>query len=174
MKRTRTKILLAITLATIVWVLLGCGGEPPPSASVIIVEKPPVEHVVQSPQSANGQTDLSYLIRLYETYNEGYFQNKLPKNTVIDIAEEKNMASAFCKNDNVTCIIQFNLKYTLAPRTADEAMLHEMCHVKSWGKDLDSLGVQIEHGLTWRACMLQLDMQGAFREIIIDKYQEGF
>jgi hypothetical protein len=166
--KTRTKILLTIALAVVVWALFGCEGGPSIPAK-------PQEHFVALPSPTEfGVTDLPYLRNLYATYNEAYFRNRLPKGDDIDIdlAEPKFMASTMCNDDGTQCNIKFNEKFTGAPRVADFTMLHEMCHVKTWGKDLNSKGEQADHGRVWRSCMLQLDAEGAFREIIIDNYTE--
>ncbi len=104
---------------------------------------------------------------------EGLFQNKLPKDSEINLFEETDMASTMCQDDGTGCVVKFNLKYVLARRVAEFTMLHEQCHIKIWNKELDSSGQQVEHGKVWRTCMLQLDATGAFREILIDGYSEG-
>ncbi len=85
--------------------------------------------------------------------------------------EKKEMATTWCTKSG--CILSFNPKYVLAPRVADSTMLHEMCHLKLWDKEVDTKGTQVYHGKMWQNCMLQLDAQGIFREIIIDNYREG-
>lgn len=119
-----------------------------------------------------GHTDLQYLQQSYAAYNEQYFHNRLPKKIVIGLDEHSRMATTFC-DDSDNCAIQFNLEFTEAPRVADLIMLHEMCHVKVWKTDVVTFGGHVEladHGRGWRGCMLQLDMQGIFRGILIDNY----
>jgi predicted SprT family Zn-dependent metalloprotease len=84
--------------------------------------------------------------------------------------EKKEMATTWCTSGG--CILSFNTRYVLAPRVADSTMLHEMCHMKLWDEE-NTKGQQIYHGAVWQKCMLQLDAQGVFREIIIDNYKEG-
>ena len=158
--RMRNKILLTILLAVLCSWLFGRERE----------------HYVPipSPETANGETDVAYLQQLYAVYNEAYFHNRLTKTPRIDLSEtSNNMATTFCKNENDTdCEIEFNEKYVAAPRVADFTMLHEQCHVKTWMKDTDDFGIQIDHGKMWRSCMLELDAEGAFRQIFIDNYRE--
>lgn len=151
---TRDKILLTILLAVVFFWIFGCGGH------------------VSVPAPSNGTVDAAYLQHAYTAYNDEYFQNKLTKTAVIDMDEPNNanMASTMCGDGG--CIIHFNPKYVVAPRTGDEVLLHEMCHEKTWMQDMDSLGMQIDHGKHWRSCMLNLDTQGAFRELLIDDYAE--
>ncbi len=148
----RNKALLAVVLAVICWWLFGCGGGP---------ENP------STPIVANDAVTVSYLEKLYATDNEEFFRNKLPKNPRIDTAllEEWSMATTMCSDDGKDCVVKFNLKYVAAQRVADFTMLHEMCHIKVWEKE-------VVHGKLWRSCMLQLDQVGVFREIIIDNYLE--
>ena len=158
---TREKILITVLLGALCSWLFGCGNQ---------------EHYVSIPSPANGITDAAYLERLYPIYNEAYFQNRLTKTPVIDMFEESpdNMADTMCQGvlstGGTDCMIHFSDKFTLAPRVADFTLLHEMCHIKMWRKDVDSLGQQIEHGRSWRGCMVQLDTEGAFRQILIDNY----
>lgn len=131
---------------------------------------PPQEHFIRIPSttSASGDVDTLYLNRLYATFNESYFGNKLTKTPKIDMNETEFMASTLCNNGTTDCVIHFNPKYILAPRAAALTMLHEQCHVKTW-----ETTEQGDHGRKWRSCMLQLDAEGAFREIIIDNYREN-
>lgn len=110
----------------------------------------------------------------YEEYNQQYFGNKLPKEIIIDHNESKMMASTMYIGGEVQRFqISFNDKYTAANRVSDEILLHEMCHVKTWDEQPTNgtLDQSARHGQRWRSCMLQLDLQGAFRNIIIDGYQ---
>lgn len=159
--RTRDKIILVILLAVLSSWLFGCNRE----------------HSVPAPALVPkfGRVDTAYMRVLYTTYNDAYFQNRLPKNTVVDMLEPNPdyMASTTCDND--ACEIHFNQDYVVAARTAKLTMLHEMCHVKTWGKDETTFGEvteQIQHGRRWRSCMLELDAEGANREILIDNYHE--
>ena len=140
--------------------MFGCGG----------LSSAPSTPVTPPPPKSN--VTVSYLEKLYAVNNEAYFQNKLPKVITIELSEERDMATTFC-NGSGNCIIKFNLRYTAAERVADFTILHEMCHVKVWGKEEDDLGQEVAHGRLWRSCMLQLDQAGAFREIIIDGYREA-
>ena|SRR5208337_305062 len=158
--KTRDKILLAIVLAFLVSWLFGCGKQDCP---------------VSAPSSTTGETDTAYLERVYRTYNDGYFQNRLTQTPKIDMDESQNMATTICKEDG-SCFMHFNFHYVAAPRVARYVMLHEMCHIKTWDKDMQKIGgnwEQVDHGKVWRSCMLQLDAEGAFREILIDNYEEG-
>jgi hypothetical protein len=170
---TREKVLITILLAVIASWLFGCGKGPEHSTR----HNPCfLEHFVTIPAPTNADRlpDAAYFQSAYAVYNDAYFQNKLPKVITIDLLEPNNefMASTMCDVAGTVCTIHFNMKYVSADRVAKLTLKHEMCHVKTWMKDMDSLGVQNDHGRVWRACMLQLDMQGAFRQDIIDGYAE--
>ncbi len=109
----------------------------------------------------------------YQEFNEEYFGNKLPKDIIIDHNEPKMMASTMYLSGIGRFYISFNDKYTLAERVADETLLHEQCHIATWSEQpTDGTFDQSKrHGPRWRACMLQLDMQGAFRTELIDGYE---
>jgi hypothetical protein len=157
---TRTKVLLTIALAVLCSWLFGCGQE----------------HLVpvRATANANGVVDAAYMQSLYEVYNVGYFGKKLPQVLVIDMLETnpKWMASTMKMSDG-SFIIHFNETSVVAARTGQLTMLHEMCHVKTWGEDVTLDGEPIDHGRYWRSCMIQLDMQGAFRQVLIDNYFEA-
>jgi hypothetical protein len=161
---TREKVLLTILLAVIASWLSGCCRP-----------APKLEHyvAVPAPTSGDGLPDAAFFQKTYAIYNDAYFQNRLPKIIVIDLLEpnDKFMASTMCDDIGVNCKMHFNLKYVSADRIAKITLKHEMCHVKTWMRDMDFLGVQNDHGPIWRSCMLQLDMQGAFRQDIIDGYR---
>jgi len=166
---TREKILLTILLGALCSWLFGCGK----SKQIESKNEP----CVSVPSSTKGTTDVPFLLKKYAIYNDAYFQNKL-KTPMIDMFEENpaNMADTMCEgflpSGGVGCKMHFSSTFTLAPRVADLTLLHEMCHIKMWMKDMDSFGQQVEHGTNWRACMVQLDTEGAFRQILIDNYTE--
>jgi len=106
------------------------------------------------------------LLAWYADYNSGYFQDKLPKNVIIDYDEHEYLASTMLTN-NGRFRISFNKDYASSPRVAHLFLLHEMCHIKTWD-EWDNLS---DHGPHWRSCMLVLDFDNAFRRELIDGYE---
>lgn len=163
------KIVLVILLgAVLVW-LFGHEQIDPQSSGggTIVIEFP------------SQDTNEALLKRLYATYNDMYFDNKLPKDTQFsnDLGGTNNMADTGCDNLGQNCTMRFNPHYTAAWRTAEGTMLHEMCHVKTWTRLLDENRPpmmdpqEYAHSDPWQACMLGLDAMGALRRINIDYYK---
>jgi hypothetical protein len=166
--KTKHKVLLVIALAFLASWLFGCSSEPVYSSGRVVVE----------PTPPSGDTDEPYLRSLYSSYNDLYFDNKLPKNTkFFNTLGGTDMADTECDESGENCVMRFNPHYTAAPRTAESAMMHEMCHVKVWTKLLDSNRPPMQdqhayaHSKPWQSCMLILDTEGAFRHNAIDYYQ---
>lgn len=113
--------------------------------------------------------------KLRETYaslNDMYFQNSLPQDVVIDYGEYNPKYAGTTKPlPDGRFHIAINEMYAGSERMLLITILHESCHVKTWDRDMSNGGAH-QHGKYWRACMLQLDAQGIFREIIIDGYKE--
>jgi hypothetical protein len=155
----KVKIAIAILLAILFYLLTGCAEQPQVKTGVFDSANPPAP-----------QTTIPYLEKDYRDYNEAYFQNRLPMNPriTLDESDEERMASTRCNVDGEDCTIRFNLKFVLAQRMASLTLLHEMCHVRAWKRELE-VG-ENSHGRSWRTCMTQLDTQSAFRHVIIDNY----
>lgn len=96
----------------------------------------------------------------YRVFNEQYFDNKLPKDVVIDYGESVDMASTIQMSDG-RFHLAFNDRFVAAPRILNIILLHEQCHVKTWKESP-------MHGPEWRTCMVGLDAMGAFRTELID------
>lgn len=106
----------------------------------------------------------------YEEFNQRYFDSKLPTDVVIDDADYDihRLASTFRMKDG-RFHIAFNLYFTHSERVKRTALLHEMCHVKEFS-EFDGPPYH-EHGARWRTCMLAIDAADAFRNELIDGYE---
>jgi len=102
----------------------------------------------------------------YDQYNEQYFQNKLPHDTVIDFSEHGPYMATTSTSDGVHFRIAFNEKYAVAARYDHVTLLHEMCHIATPGEEENE-----GHGPRWRTCMLVVEAEGAFRAALIDGYE---
>jgi len=165
---TLEKILGTLCLALIVGFL----SKPPEIDYVEHCEKPAETHAIL-PDLKGSDTTLAWLQGIYPLFNDAYFENKLPQDVEIDLLEHdpNSMATTDCTSSNKNCKIHFNYKYVVAPRNAELTMLHEMCHIPTFDEHVPGASGQVAlHGPHWRICMLKLDIQGAFRYILIDGY----
>lgn len=101
----------------------------------------------------------SALDRWYAAANEAYFNNALPKDTVIRYGVLPNNVMGTTTRLPNGFQIDLSAKYNVAPATLQLTLFHEMCHVETWTTDFG-------HGLKWQACMHRLDMEGAFKELL--------
>jgi hypothetical protein len=161
------KVILVIMLA--IWASWMFGGSHPLDKSIDLPK----------PMASNGDIDTAYLQKLYVIYNDQYFDNRLTKTPEINVElNSEDMADTQCDDSAADCEIRFNLHYTAAPRVAQQALLHEMCHIRNWSKNLPQDRPAFmdqkayDHNRGWRTCMLALDAAGAFRQINIDYYRE--
>lgn len=117
------------------------------------------------------------LQRQYASNNAEFFNDRLPKDIVIDYGENSDefMATTVRWSDG-TFHIALNPRYAGAERVAEYLLLHESCHVAVWDEvhagSNDKITQKKEHGPAWRACMLNIDAAGGFRQIFIDSFEE--
>lgn len=107
----------------------------------------------------------------YADYNRAFFNDTLPKNVPVtwsDIPRTKDgryvMGNTHEDIISGTFSIQIDTKSNIAWATADTTLLHEMCHVKTYDRVVE-LG-QDFHGPLFKACLVNLQMQGAFTDLL--------
>lgn len=159
--KTRTKALIAILAAVIYVTVEGYiqseKSVPAPQAAALFVPAP-----------YSNDTNLTKLRAWYAEYNEEFFDNSLPTDVKIDLSLRNGRMAESSFPEFKAYRISFDPHYVASERVGRFTLLHEMCHVKTWGETTDSY-----HGPRWRTCMLQIDLNDGFRNIIIDKYQRG-
>ena len=98
----------------------------------------------------------------YAGYNHEYFQDELPKTTVItkELADDRFMALTFYENGRYH--IALNPKYNFSNKIERENLLHESCHVRIFIEHEEEFD---DHGPKWQACMLELANKGAFKDL---------
>jgi hypothetical protein len=100
------------------------------------------------------------LAKAYKAFNEEDFEGKLPKDTTFSYyyspIRGAGVAYTRCPLgiDN-GCTIRFNTFTEKCATHVYEDMLHEMCHLKTWGQNVDV------HGKQFQGCMLSLAEKGA-------------
>jgi len=100
----------------------------------------------------------------YADFNRDYFLGQLPKKVNVlwsDMTdgESKGDMGATWVDTNGVRQIRIDRKTNPVPRQARLTLLHEQCHIKTDGKELDS------HGIRWQACMVDLSEHGAFHDL---------
>ena len=111
---------------------------------------------------------------LYQTDNELYFDNALPKDVIVVAEEAPDSAPGhFYYGETSHSVGSHWYKMFVSPKhntsvdLEEETVLHESCHIKIWEKH-ERMGTPYagdEHGPEWQACMLDLAEQGAFKNI---------
>jgi SprT-like family protein len=107
----------------------------------------------------------------YDDYNENFFSGTLPKDVVVswaNIPKDKDgqYVMGFTHEDptNGTYSIDIDIKTNVTWDTADTTMLHEMCHVKTMNYAISHN--EDEHGPSFKACIVNLELQGAFTDLL--------
>ena len=95
----------------------------------------------------------------YDGYNEQYFLNQLPANAIVEYGDIGNDLGITFKDGGKFHII-ISKYFNRAPNTAHETLLHEICHVHTWGKEFDA------HGPKFQACIDNLYQAGAFNGLL--------
>jgi hypothetical protein len=95
-------------------------------------------------------------------YNHAYFQDELPKTTVItkDLTDDRFMALTFYENGAYH--IALNPKYNFSTKIERENLLHESCHILIFIEHEEEFD---DHGPKWQHCMHRLADQGAFEDL---------
>lgn len=153
--KIRTKILITLVLAFLTSWLIQRFQDPSP----------------QEPSEASYSDLNEHLIYQFGVYNNAYFQDKLPTDVVIDFSETRDLyVSVTDRLPDGRYRIAFNKRYVRAMSVADVILLHEACHIPTYDyKD----PVDGYHGKEWRACMTNLEIQGAFHYALIDSFRGG-
>ena len=130
-------------------IVLACGAAEAtktPSCNVIPKQPVPVMNYVE-------------LRAWYKVYNRNYFFDHLPEARF----EWENMHAIHRMGQTdcsfKPCLITLDITYNEAFPVAKATILHEMCHVETWGE-------QEDHGKKWQACMHTLWLEGAFDGLI--------
>jgi hypothetical protein len=99
------------------------------------------------------------LRRTYDLYNGLYFGGKLSDQILIYYGLAEGNTGQTRKSGS-TFLIEINPRDNLTERQVDMTMLHEMCHVASWGKDLR------EHGPSFMYQVRRIMLEGAFDDLL--------
>jgi hypothetical protein len=118
----------------------------------------------QKLQYSNGD-----LQKMYDAYNDSYFNGNLPEAPVywVDIpkdGDEYIMGNTYENITSKTYFIEIDTKSNITSMTYDLTLLHEMCHVATMDAMVNKYG-ETQHGPHFQKCMLQLAENGAFNNL---------
>ncbi len=113
---------------------------------------------------------------LYQTYNELYFDNKLPKKIEIleeDVPDSKEQLMGATFHTVGTHYYKMYISPTFNESQNEEewTLMHEQCHILVWEQKEEEGTAQIyaavgnRHGKIFQDCMLDLAKKGAFATI---------
>ena len=131
--KTRTKILITILLAILCFL---------------------ISQYAQAEEQCLLQT-------LYQQYNDDYFLGQLPKNANVqwaDLGIIHDMGESWV-DETGRQQIRIDRKTNPVFRQAAMTLLHEQCHIKTLGQELD------QHGIKWQACMVDFANHGAMHDL---------
>jgi hypothetical protein len=123
-----------------------------------------LQHIVSQDKTDGTVTGSVSKVRLLEWYTEAnawYFDDQLPHDTEIvwvSLRYKKAMGDSECNTNG--CLIRLDPFVNVAPATVHETELHEICHIATWGQDIDV------HGPPFQACIKMLFDKGAFVGLI--------
>jgi len=114
----------------------------------------------------NSGLRLSALQAFYQEYNQDYFGNALPQDTIITVGSlGDNMGMTVLDSRN-RWHITIDKYSNPIEKQAEMTLAHEMCHVKLKGtQSLTTDGVLDDHGEAFQSCMLNLAKRGAFKDL---------
>ncbi len=118
----------------------------------------PIRRATSGPQCENPKA-------WYNAYNETYFDNTLPTDTIVDYAEHTDGILASTKFESGRFHIAFNLKYSRSALVVHTFLFHEACHIESWEEEE-------MHGPLWKSCMRRIISRGAITEQMVDAYND--
>jgi hypothetical protein len=130
-----------------------------------------IPNATEAPEAVVADSDNLYI--WFAGYNDAYFGDKLPRDPVI--SHEKiapgAYADMFFSASEKRFHIRFNSLHPLGERFEHLILQHEMCHIETFDEDPNASESVKDHGPRWRACMLRLETNGAWRSELIDGYK---
>ena len=101
---------------------------------------------------------------LYDQYNRGWFEEKLPilPVTWIDDASDKAPMAVTHGTKTEPDSIEMNRAFLPAQVETELYLFHEMCHVETW---VASHKLKDQHGEYFQSCMRRLADEGAFNDL---------
>jgi len=127
-------------------------------------QKPP--HLLPNPcQAAPLPYTPGELQDIFNTYNRQYWDGKLPKTTVIWTALKDRYGDTNIEN-NGSFVIRLDVLKNKEQNVAKTTLLHEMCHVKTWGEQCHVEGAKNGDCTRWLRELHRIMLEGAFDDIV--------
>jgi SprT-like family len=95
----------------------------------------------------------------FDTYNREYWDGKLPKTVVVWTGLTKRYGETEKQADG-SFLIRLDAVKNKEQNVAKTTLLHEMCHVKTYGQD------KVDHGDRWHAELHRIMLEGAFDDLV--------
>ncbi len=136
-------------------------------AIVLLLVVVGVKNNVQHPAALAVNSDVN-LQAQFANLNAEYFSGALPADTIVDWSlHDANYMGTTSVDPDLHFHIKLNPEFVRGERTVRLTLLHESCHIITHGQDVDS------HGPAWQHCMLDLEIKHAFRDQLIDNWQDS-
>ena len=95
---------------------------------------------------------------IFKFYNRTYWDGRLPTVLVVWTGLENRYGETDMLPDG-RYVIRLDATKNREGNVARTTILHEMCHVRTWGEDA-------QHGPRWRAELHRIMLEGAFDDIV--------
>ena len=98
----------------------------------------------------------------FKSYNQEYFGGRLLANTEVVWSHELDDAGDYgdsVKKSDGHFLIRVSPYWNPGNEEARLTLLHEMCHVDTWGAN------ELEHGPSWRTCRDRIMIEGALDDL---------
>lgn len=97
---------------------------------------------------------------IFDTYNRVYWDGKLPKTVIVWTGLPKQRFGETEKQTDGSFLIRLDAVKNKEQNVAKTTLLHEMCHVKTYGQD------KTDHGDHWHAELHRIMLEGAFDDLV--------
>jgi hypothetical protein len=144
--------LASLCISVLLVCLLACGGQLPTPAP----QKPTTDPLPFTPGE---------LQDIYKSYNSQYWDGKLAKATVVWTVLKVGRFGETEKEDDGRFLIRLDSTKNREANVAKTTILHEMCHVRTWGEDCHIPGTP-NKCRRWLAELHRIMLEGAFDDLV--------
>jgi hypothetical protein len=124
---------------------------------------------VGSPQKAPPAPALAFtpgdLQKIYDSYNREYWDGKLPAATLVWTGLPNDRFGETDKDAGGRFVIRLDVIKNQERNVAKTTILHEMCHVKTWGESCHIPG-QPSTCRRWLVELHRIMLEGAFDDLV--------